>query len=31
MKAPTAAEKKKLEQECRALWGEMARTPKPAK
>jgi hypothetical protein len=30
-KAPTAEDKRKLEQECRALWGEMARNSKPAK
>lgn len=30
-KAPTAEEKKKVEQECRALWGEMIRNSKPAK
>ncbi|HEX4236191.1 MAG TPA: hypothetical protein VH041_18030 [Caldimonas sp.] len=30
-KAPTEEEKKKVEQECRALWGELARKPKPAK
>ncbi|HEY2561254.1 MAG TPA: hypothetical protein VGI48_16210 [Caldimonas sp.] len=30
-KAPSPDEKKKLEQECRALWGEMARASKPAK
>lgn len=29
-KAPTTDEKKKLEQECRALWGELARTAKPS-